>query len=61
MALTFDIRGGHCLSKDVPTLPTTGDNVYNGQEVYVIDPPDGTNATSKLYKFDSEGKKWWPQ
>jgi hypothetical protein len=52
---------GDCLSKDVPSLPKTGQYAANGSGVYVIDTPDGTNATSKYYKFDAENKVWIPQ
>lgn len=56
-----DGYNGSCLSKDVPNLPLTGEYARNGTIALLIDPPDGTNATSKMYRFDEENKKWWPQ
>lgn len=52
---------GDCLSKDIPNLPKTGIHAQNGTNVFVMDTPDGTNATSKLYKFDEENKVWIAQ
>lgn len=59
-----DLNGaysGNCLSKDVPNLPTTGAEIKNGSSVFVMDTPNGTNAISKLYKFDEENKVWVAQ
>jgi hypothetical protein len=52
---------GKCLSKDVPILPRSGELYKNGSEMYIMDTPDGTNATSKIYMFDGENKIWLPQ
>jgi hypothetical protein len=51
----------NCLAKDVPNLPTNWPTIKNGCSVYIMDTPDGTNATSKLYKFDEENKRWIAQ